>query len=194
VVALALLGFLYRAFLTVPGDLWARLIMAPADLAYPRGSLGFWAQAATADPGFVKHFVLVTFWLGAVLGLAVLARRAGRWTDPFSGLVAGAVGGLMASATLACLMPVLDALPRGLFALLQQAVGTSPAASAPWVWTPLWMLLAILFWTLQGAVGGLLLRLTGEWGLRVIAGAGWPFAALFRLCGLGKAAAFFAME
>jgi hypothetical protein len=38
------------------------------------------------------------------------------------------------------------------------------------------------------------LRLAGQGGVRVVAGLAWPLAALFQLCGLRRAAAFFAMH
>jgi hypothetical protein len=193
VVVLALLGFLYRALLALPADLFARVLMAPPGPASP-GSFGFWLAAPAVESGFIKYFTLATFWLGAVGGLVLLTRRGSRWTDPFSGLIAGAVAGLMASATFACLMPVLDTLPRLFWKGLDPLVGTTSLAAPAWLWTPLWLGVAMGFWILQGAAAGLLLRLCGRPGLRLIVWAGWPFQWFFRLCGLQRAAAFFALH
>jgi hypothetical protein len=173
------------------------VLTAPAGTEPPPGSFGFWLTALPVDASFIRHFVLITSWVGALLGLVLLSRRGTRWSDPFTGLVAGAAAGVMGSATFACLMPLLDTLPRLFWHGLNPLVGQASVRSAAWLWTPLWVIVAVAAWTLQGAAAGLLLRLPGQRGLRLLAGLGRPFASLsslFKVCGLGRAAAFFALQ
>src|SRR5206468_10175089 len=85
---------------------------------------------------FLKHFVLTTWWVGAVAGAVVLWQRGSRLSDVFCGAVAGGVAGLLGSATFACLMPVLDGLPRLLWYGLGIAVRRGSLTQQAWVWTP----------------------------------------------------------
>ena len=113
----------------------------------------------------------------------MVAQRRGRWTDYFCGLIAGAGAGLAASATIACIVSVVDLLPRALLSLF-------PGVS-PWMAALLWLLLACVSWTLLGAAFGLLLTLFGSLGNRVVEMLGAPFAWLLRLCGLNRLAEVF---
>jgi hypothetical protein len=146
-VAGALTGLLLRLFLAVPGDLYARVVAAPPGPT-PAGGFATWLEPPVIDGAFVRPIVLTTWWLGAVVGFLLLRRRGGRPADTLGGLIAGAVFGLVGSATLACLLPALDAVPRGLWGLLGRPGG--PA----WVWTPLWVGLAAGWWALVGGAVG----------------------------------------
>lgn len=185
-----LLGLIYRFVLAWPADLYARVLMGPSGA----GSFGTWLEVPPTGGSFVKHFVLATFWLGAIFGTVLLARRGSRTADAFCGLVAGAVAGVMGSATFACLMPVLDLVPRGLWHGLRPLVGDSRVAGAAWLWTPLWIMTAIVWWTVAGGAAGLVLKLLGQRGLSFLAVAAWPLTTLFQLCGLKRPAAFFALH
>ncbi|HZY86589.1 MAG TPA: hypothetical protein VFE78_17275, partial [Gemmataceae bacterium] len=141
------------------------------------------------EDGFLKLFVLATWWLGGILGVVLVWRRGGRWTDLICGAVAGAALGVIASATLGCALIVVDALPRF---LLAKAVGPRPGTS-PWVWTPVWALLAVACWTALGGALGLLLSVAGP-GRLLLGAAAAPLAGVFRACGLDRAADFFALH
>jgi hypothetical protein len=141
-----LLGLLTRLALAVPADLLARVVLAPADTDVAPGSFAAWSQPPALESGFIKSFVLATWWIGAVLGGAWLWRRGGRGADVLCGAVAGAVAGLIGMATLACLWPLLDWPGRVLWGMM----GSARSGSA-WLWTPLWILLVSLTW---GLVGG----------------------------------------
>ena len=138
----ALAGLMLRLLLAGPGDIYARVLTAPFD-APPR-----WGEAP-GGPEFIRHFIAASWWLGAAAGL-VLAVLRGRFTDWPTGLIAGAAAGVAASATVACVLPLLDGLPRLLWPHLP--------ALLPWPATLAWVALAALSWTVFGAVGGLLLR------------------------------------
>jgi hypothetical protein len=102
------------------------------------------------------------------------------------GLIAGATAGLAGSATLACLLPALDFLPR----LLGPLVATDTPRLA-WLWAPLWIILAVSSWAIWGALAGFVLSRIGQVGNRVLSRLVPVLSALFRLCGLRRASAYF---
>jgi hypothetical protein len=190
----ALLFLIYRLLLAGPADVYARVLTAPP----PAGSFDSWLESPlrsteVATP-FLKHFVLTTWWVGAVAGAVVLWQRGSRLSDVFCGAVAGAVAGLLGSATFACLLPVFDGLPRGLWYLLGIAVRRGNLPQLPWLWTPLWIAVAAGCWALVGGSAGFLLRLAGQRGVQLLARAGSPLSWAARLVGMEGVAAFFALS
>jgi hypothetical protein len=147
IIALAL-----RLILALPADLYARVLAASADIERP-GALLSWTKPATADPAFVAEFVKATWWLGAIAGGVLLWKQRRQKTDIVTGLVAGAAAGLAASATVGCLMPALDALPRLVWLEIASFLGGTALAESVWLWTPLWISCNALLW---GLIGGLL--------------------------------------
>jgi hypothetical protein len=138
--------------------------------------------------------VLATWWLGAVGGALLLWRHGSRWADVLSGTIAGAVAGALASATLACLLPVPDALPRLLWVVLGPAAHRLGPTASPWLWTPAWVVVAALCWAALGGVAGSLLRLAGQRGVDFLAAAAHPLSWFARLCGLEGVAAYLALS
>lgn len=181
VVIGAAAGLAFRLLLIVPADLFARLWMAPVLRSDPPELMNH----------FVKDFVVITWWLGAVAAVGLMWRRGSRGTDLIYGLVAGAVAGLVGSATLACLLPEVDWLPRFLWHTI--AVGnTWGSTTGPlWAWVPLWVVLALVNWAWWGAVVGFVLGRAGQAGTRLLDQTATALAWLCRLCGLKRAAAFF---
>jgi hypothetical protein len=141
---------------------------------------------------FVKFFVLVTFWLGTLGGAVLLWQRGSRWADVLCGAMAGTFAGLAGAATGACLLDVIDGLPRLVLALIGR-MGKLPESGGPWAGTVVWVVLAVLCWGLLGGAAGFLLAWAGRAGQRLIEIAAAPFAWAFRTCGLGGAAAFFTL-
>jgi hypothetical protein len=185
-VAGALAALFLRLLLALPADLYARVW---AGHSPDPGGPECWALNPVLDePHYLKRFVLATWWVGVLLGAPLVWRRGGRVTDVACGAVAGAGAGLVGSATLACLMALIDALPRALLARMAAQAGDS----SPWVWTPLWLFLTFAYWTVLGGGLGYLLCALGQRGTRLLTAFAWPLAGSLRLCGLGKAAAFFA--
>lgn len=132
----------------------------------------------------VRSFVLWTWWIGGVLGAILVMGRGGSITDLPWGIVAGAMAGLVGSATLACIYLVVEILPHALWA------GTlGPSSGAGMV--VLWIVFALLAWTAAGlALGCVLAAIPGLNRLalpiqRVVGG-------LFRLCGMRRLGGFLA--
>jgi hypothetical protein len=190
----ALLGLAYRLLFALPADLFARVLLAAPNPDQPPGSLLSWTASPLAEPAFLRNFVLLTGWLGAVLVALVLWRRGSRWTDVACGAIAGTVTGLAGSATLACLAPWLDSLPRLVWQLpVALFKGTSGAASA-WLWTPAWMIVSALCWAVLGGTAAFLLRFAGRWGQPLLAKAAAPLAGLLGMLGMKRASAYLALE
>jgi len=189
-----LLAMFYRFLLAIPADLIARVWAAAPNAAIPPGSFSAWLEPPPTDSGYVKYFVLTTWWIGALLGGVALWKRGQRVTDALCGIVAGAVAGLLGSASLACLLPSLDWLPRTLFKLLQPAAGTSELRNMVWLWTPLWIALAVGCWSVAGAVAGSCLQLAGKRGLRLLSRFARPWTWTFDAVGMKRVAAFFLLS
>src|SRR5262249_10221387 len=107
----AALALVVRLLLVGPADLYARML-GSAVRQPPAGSLQRWLESPLADEQFLRHFVLATWWVGILVGVGLVWKRAGRWSDLAFGAVAGAFAGLAGAATLGCALAVLDALPR----------------------------------------------------------------------------------
>jgi hypothetical protein len=132
---------------------------------------------------FLRVFVLWTFWIFAGLWTFSLWRSGGIKELPW-GIVSGFVLGIMASATLACLVLVLDLVPHMVWDLVVS--GSSGAL------VPLWLLVALVCWTLIGAGLGLALAFLGPLGQVILAPVQQGLAGLCRLCGLAGLAETFA--
>jgi hypothetical protein len=178
-------GMVFRLLLAVPGDLCARLLTGLTARG-TAGSFVRWLETPEAGGVFFKPFVLLTCWLGALAGVILLWRRGNRRIDVLYGLVAGAMAGLAGSATFACLLPSLDALPR----FVWQQIG-NPAG---WMWIVPWIALAALCWTVQGAVIGFVLGCLGRPGAIAVGCMAEAVSWVFRLCGMKRVAAYFALQ
>src|SRR5438045_8003599 len=71
----AILALVFRLLLAGPADVYARVLAGGPT----SGSLQSWSQSPIIDSAFVKHFVLATWWIGAVAGTVLLWRRGSRW-------------------------------------------------------------------------------------------------------------------
>ncbi|HEY1860260.1 MAG TPA: hypothetical protein VGG61_07895 [Gemmataceae bacterium] len=193
ILAGLLLAVLYRLLLGVPVDLIARVLAAPTSATLPAGSFGTWLEAPPADSGFVRSFVMSTWWIGAILGGGLLWRRGQRVSDLLCGVIAGGVAGLLGSATVACLEPTLDWSARALWRGLQPLATSEGLRNAVWLWTPSWILLAAACWGLAGGLIGLALQLTGKQGLSLLGRIARPWSWTFGAVGLRRISAFFLM-
>jgi hypothetical protein len=186
----ALLALVVRLLLALPADLYARLLSAPT------GAVN-WSQAPSLEEGFLRQFVLATWWLGGAVGLGYVWRKGGNGTDLFCAAVAGCVAGAMAAASFGALLVPLDALPRAVMARL--AVGAwspdhAPTAVARWGDAVIWVALASTCWAVVGGGLGLLLCSLGPGGARLLGSLAAPLARLCRVCGMNRAAELFVPE
>ena len=188
-LTVAVLAMAYRALLALPGDLFARVV-ATGVKEPPAGTLPRWAQPAVEEDGYLRHFVLATWWVGTLLGAWVLGRRGSRASDVVSGAIAGSMAGVAAAVTAACLLTVVDSVPRQWLAGLA-ARGDNPAA---WEATALWLAVVVLWWGALGAAAGILLLLTGQRGRHLLTHAALPLTRLLETVGLKRAAAVFAFH
>jgi hypothetical protein len=196
VLVAILLALCCRLLLAGPGDLYARVLAAPPSAG--GGSLDTWVRSPLMPlegvGQYIKHFCFATWWLGAVFGAMVLWHRGSRWGDVLSGIIAGGVAGLLASATGACLLPFLDLPPRYLLQAVSAVLGpAAPLRGSPWVWTFAWVLLAVSWWAVLGGAAGALARLLGERGFDLLANLAAPAAWLAQIFGMKGLAAFFAL-
>jgi hypothetical protein len=131
----------------------------------------------------VRIVASCTWWVGAVLGALVLFRRNG-WQDGIWGLVSGAVLGLIAAASLACILLLVEILPLGVWVTLFGAKGASLGMMF------LWVLFAVMWWALIGLLVGVLLLVLGPFGKTILTPIQEAVAGIFRLCGLRGLANF----
>jgi hypothetical protein len=188
VAAGAAAGIICRLLLAFPADIFARA------LAESPESLGRWLQSPQTETRFAIHFVLATFWLGAVVGAVALWRAGRNKLDVVCGFIAGGTAGVGASATLAVLLPALDYLPRLLFQSAAGAIEGNLTAESAWLWIPIWITLAAVSWGIMGGALSGILGSVGQPGRRLVALMTLFVAWLLRLLGLKRAAAFFALE
>ncbi len=124
----------------------------------------------------VRTLVLWTWWLGVVLGVVAIWRRSGGG-DAIWGLLAGAVAGIVGSATIACVFLVLEIVPHALAGML---LGPTDGAGAWFVW----VLLALLGWTVCGLAAGIVLSVLPPLRAGVLLPIQRALAGLCRLCGM----------
>jgi hypothetical protein len=184
----ALLALVLRLMLAIPADLYARVLCVPSKAPLP-GSLESWLQAPSVEGGFLRHFVLATWWLGGLIGLGAVWRKGGNWADLVCAAIAGAVAGSMASASFGILLVPLDALPR---AVLHVLAGALPAS--PLVGTAVWIIITSLCWALVGGGVGFLLGSLGRSGSRFLSALAFPLAWLCRVCRMDRLARLFVTE
>ncbi len=197
----AVLALLLRAALFLPADLYARILAHGSEDHAAAAGLDFWQvgpmmkaigdKPAVLDPGFLRQFVMATWWVGGVAGMILVWRHGGRWTDIACGITAGAAAGVAGAATLGCGMVFIDGLPRLLLAMTGAAFG---ASTSPWMATPLWFMLAVGCWALLGAGAGFLLGTLGTRGTHLLTAAAAPLARLMRMGGGSGMAAFFLLQ
>jgi hypothetical protein len=171
----------YTGWLAVP---WFNVFVgngaALADML-PAGGTGTFRDTFVSD--FLQSFVWWTFWLGTALWPLFLWRRGGGLTDMPFAIIAGTVVGIIATATLACLVLVGDLAPEFLWDITLRS-SASPAL------LPVWLLLSLLCWAGLGALVGLGLQALGPLGKVALTPVQQGLAWLCRKCGLAGLADF----
>jgi hypothetical protein len=183
----ALAALFLRLVLALPGDVVARLLQDHGSMPAP-GSGAFWARSPMAEVGFLRVFVLATWWVGGIVGVSIVWRRGGNRADLVCGLIAGAAAGLAVSATAGSFLALLDGFPRTV--LVAMCDESTMAGSA----TLLWLSLASMCWAVLGGGVGFLLCASGPAGTRVLAACAAPLSGVCRWLGHGGLADFFALQ
>ena len=172
---------------------WARIYLDPkpevlTDILGPEtpATLDRTREFRDAFTGYLLRIVVgFTWWMGAVLAVLVLVSAA-TWADAPWGLIAGAGAGIAASATIGSLVMIGDLVPH----LLWQAALHRDGDRL--LLLPLWSLLAVIWWTILGALVGIGLTLLGPLGRPVLAPLQGLLSGGLRLFGLRRLADFFA--
>jgi hypothetical protein len=188
-----LLAVLYRLVLSGPADILARVVWPAPATAHGAGSFPTWLEAPSADGGFVRMFVLCTWWVGAVAGGIIVWGRGKRLADAACGAIAGAVAGAIGSATLACGLAFLDSPARGFWRIIEPTVPAS-LRDAAWLWVAVWIVVASAAWGVGGALIGFLAQLGGKRGIQLLAWAARPWEWTFRSLGCSGVARLFAFS
>jgi len=128
----------------------------------------------------VRTLILWTWWVGAVGGVIVVWRR-GDGRDAVWGLLAGAVAGIVGSATVACVFLVLEIVPHALFGMM---LGPTDGAGA-WL---VWIIVALLGWTIMGMAIGTALSFLPPLRAGLLVPLQKGLAGLCRLCGMHRLA------
>jgi hypothetical protein len=170
---------------------WTRVLVAsdPSLLESLLGASASASQNPTREfrdyftSSFVRLVTLFTWWLGALAGVLVVWRGGGRWADLPWSIIAGAVLGVVGSASAACLLLIGDVLPHALW----DVTFRDNAGGGLIV---VWILLALGCWTLLGLALGVVLTFLGPLGRLVLEPIETSVAGLCRCCGLRGAAAF----
>jgi len=173
-VAIALL--IYRLALLIPLDLIARLFWTSTTDPQP-GTLAAWAEAPNLVEGCLTHFVLLTCWIGPLVGGWLLWQRTGHWLDAVWGANAGVLMGVIVSAGVVCLLGVIEMIPR-------VVMGSIPAKPPAFVATILWLFAITLWWLLLGGLTGVGLPFLGARGVQIQQALVWPLLGVLRPMGL----------
>jgi hypothetical protein len=180
----AILGFFGRVLLVLPADIYARILGNPQRTPLP-GSLEAWLAAPSAEEGFLRLFVGVTWWLGPLVAIWTVARSGGKWLDLLCALVTGVGLGLAGMATLGCVLVAGDGLPRFLLSGLSGATLSAPLA------TLLWIVSCVACWIVLGAIGAVLVRFFGAVGHGLLRLAAAPLAGVLYALGMENLAKVF---
>ena len=121
-------------------------------------------------------------WIPLAVIVSLLMLRANRESNPFwptnfvPALLAGAVAGFVAAATLACLFLAVEIVPRIAWSVTFGALGLE--------WTPVWIVFALVGWALVGAFVGFVLAVAIPVRLIVYPPIQSALAGLCGMCGL----------
>jgi hypothetical protein len=175
----------------------------PADV----GARYFWGTGATAghsplewgsyalDQGaFIRHFVLLTWWIGPLTGAVYSLRKGEGLHDLLRGILAGAAAGLACGASLACLLPVLDAPACWSWQVLLARFNLARFNFSPIFWLIGWIVVAVAIWALVGAILGALLGRAGSRASRLLSVVSETLSSCLLWLGLRSAAAYFVIR
>ena len=132
---------------------------------------------------FVRDMIFVLWWLGPLFGMLLVRQRGGGWQDLHWGLLAGAVGGVIGSATLACMFLLVEAIPHAIWDVILSGRGDP-------VLQFVWLVLSLLVWVGTGLVAGLVLGLIPPLRRAIVEPAQRLLGWLCSCCGMKRLAGF----
>ncbi|MGF1581977.1 MAG: hypothetical protein ACFCD0_21840 [Gemmataceae bacterium] len=136
---------------------------------------------------FVRTVTVSTWWVGALLWVLVLFRREGV-LNALWGVVSGSILGVILSASMACLVLVVETVPHSLWAVVvSQEVGSAGLLLG-------WSLFATVFWGTLGSAIAIGLVLLGPIGRPWLTFVQNGIASLLREFGLENAAQVIAAQ
>jgi hypothetical protein len=181
-----------RLALAVPADIGARYFLGAGEAAGQSPLM--WGSYLVDQGTFVRQFVLLTWWIGPLAG-AIYALKKGEGLHDFvRGILSGAAAGLAVSASVACLLPMFDALPGWTWQLAVQRLGLTRFDGRTAIWLILWIVNATLTWALLGLVAGRILERAGGRAADCLAAVAATLGSCLRWIGLRSAAAYFVIR
>jgi hypothetical protein len=178
---MAMIAFLYRLLIAAPGDLYARVLVTRVTNP-PAGTMQRWAEPAANEEGYLRSFILATWWFGAVVGLVLVRKKRGGLSDTVSAIVAGAMLGIITALTVACVATFLDGGPRVIARKMADSNMTAGVA------TPVWLILVLSWWVALGAAAGAILPTLGRRGRKAQALFALPLAWVLERMGMQRIA------
>jgi hypothetical protein len=165
-------------WLTLP---WSRIILGTGTLSGKSFHSDATGQADAAEfrEHFVKYFIrgIVgwTWWVGGLVGAWTLWRRGGVLDLP-AGVIAGLVVGILAVATAACLILVVEIVPHMMGDVVLQSGGRAMVL--------VWAVLVVIYWIVLGGLVGFVLSLFAPLKRLIAVPVQNLMAGLCRICGL----------
>lgn len=126
---------------------------------------------------FVTRVVLLTWWVGGLLGAFILFARNG-FIDGLWGLLSGSILGIIFMASISCMLLLIDLFPGLAMYLVFSGSETTI------IHLLIWVVLTAIWWTVVGAGLGFVLMALGPVGKVILNPVRDLFAGFFRLCGL----------
>lgn len=131
----------------------------------------------------VRLVVILTWWVGGVLGVLIVLRNGGKFADLFFGLIAGSVAGALGAATLACASMIIETVPHFLWDLTIRHGGG--------LLLLLWTALALACWAGLGAGIGLICAILPPLRKVVVRPVQSALSGLLAVFGMKKWAVYF---
>ena len=176
----------------LPADIGARYFWGAGST--PGHSPLDWGAYVLDHGTFLRHFILLTWWIGPLAGAVFALRKGDGLHDLLRGILAGAAAGLAGSASLACLLPLLDAPACWMWQVLVVRLGLMRYNLAPAIWLIGWIVIAVATWTVLGSILGATLRRAGGRATQFLSAVSGTLSSCLFWLGLRSAAAYFVIR
>lgn len=181
-----------RLILAVPADIGARYFLSAGEAA--GHSPLMWGTYAVDQGLFVRQLVVLTWWLGPLAGAIYALKKGDGLHDFLRGILSGAAAGLAASASVACLLPILDTVPSWIWQALIPRLGLGRFDGRTALWLVLWIANATFTWAILGLIAGEILERAGGRAAYFLTSVSGALSSCLRWVGLRSAAAYFVVR